>query len=136
MPFFTPFGSRSDASLQRRSQKNSKPLKIDEPIAERTFCLFRRDGTSLPVTVRLGAPFIGNKPKPPAQPEYRCAIQILGAGNERVMALWGEDPFVALQYAIDFVGEKLDDFVRREKLQIRFRTGKGRKKWIWRYPPY
>jgi hypothetical protein len=136
MPFFTPFGSSSDADLQRRSQKKSKPLKIDEPIAERTFSLFRRDGTSLSVTIRLGAPFIGNKPKPPAQPEYRCAIQILGIDDERVTAPWGEDPFVALQYAIDFVGEKLDDFVRRENLHIRFRTGKGRKKWIWRYPPY
>jgi hypothetical protein len=71
---------------------------------QRTFSLFRRDGTSLPVTVRLGAPFIGNKPKPPAQPEYRCAIQILGIDDERVTAPWGEDPFVALQFAIDLVG--------------------------------
>ena len=110
-------------------------MKIDHLVAERTFMLFRRDGTSLAVTVRLGTPFVSKTPKRPAQPEYRCAVQILGIGDDRVIAPWGEDPFVALQYAIDFVGEKLDDFVRRENLQIRFRSGK-RKKWIWRYPPH
>ena len=97
--------------------------------------LFRRDGTSQPVTVRLGAPFVGNAPKPPAQPEYRYALQIVGIGDDHVVVPGGEDPFAVPQYAIDFVGEKLDDFVRRENLQIRFRSGK-RKKWICRYPPY
>lgn len=132
MSLFTPFGANDD--LKRRSPSKSKRMKIDQPIAERAFMLFRRDGTSLPVTVRLGAPFVGKASKPPAQPEYRCAVQILGIGDERVVAPWGEDPFVALQHAIDFVGEKLDDFVRRENLQIRFRSSK--RKWIWRYPPY
>jgi hypothetical protein len=133
MPLFTPVGVKDDL---QPSPAKPKRMKIDHPVAERTFMLFRRDGTSLPVTVRLGAPFVGKAPKPPTQPEYRCAIQILGIGDERVTAPWGEDPFVALQYAIDFVGEKLDDFVRRENLEIRFRTGKDQQKWIWRYPPY
>ena len=109
MPLFTPFGVEND--LQPLPVK-SKRMKIDHPIAERTFKLFRRDGTSFAVTVRLGAPFVGEKSKQPAQPEYRCAVQISGIGDDRVIAPWGEDTFVALQYAIDFVGEKLDDFAR------------------------
>jgi hypothetical protein len=98
--------------------------------------LFRRDGTSLPVTVRLGAPFVAEAPKARAQPEYRCAVQIVGIGDERLVAPWGEDAFVALQYAIDLIGQKLDDLVRRENLEIRFRTGEDQTSWIKRYPSY
>ena len=96
MPLFTPFGVESD--VQPLPTK-SKRMKIDHPIAERTFKPFRRDGTSFAVTVRLGAPFVGEKSKQPAQPEYRCAVQISGIGDDRAIAPWGEDPFVALQYA-------------------------------------
>ena len=115
MPLFTPFAVKDD--LQPLPTK-SKSMKIDHPLAERTFMLFRRDGTSFAVTVRLGAPFVGNTP--PAHPEYRCAVQILGIGDDRVIAPWGEDSFVALQYAIDLIGQMLDDLVRRENLEIRF----------------
>jgi hypothetical protein len=130
MPFFTPFAEYGDDDPRGRLPRKSKRLKIDQPIAERTFMLFRRDGTSQPVTVRLGARFVGKAPRPPAQPEYRCATQILGIGDERVIAPWGEDPFVALQYAIDLLGDRLDDFVRRENLEIRFRSGDDKQKWI------
>ena len=129
MPLFTPFG------VSNVPPKKSKRVRLDRPIAERSFMLFRRDGTPVPVTVRLGTPFIGKAAKLGARPEYSCAVQILGIGDERVTAPSGEDAFVALQYAIDLVGEKLDGFVRRENLQIRFTSGKHRKKWIWRFPP-
>jgi hypothetical protein len=98
--------------------------------------LFRKDGAALPVSVRLGRPFIGNSFEAPAAPEYRCAAQVVGIGDERVVAPWGEDPFVALQYAIDLIGQMLDDLVRRENLETRFRSGQDRAGWIWRYPPH
>lgn len=83
MPLFTPFAVKDDL---QPSPTKSKSMKIDHPLAERTFMLFRRDGTSFAVTVRLGAPFVGNTP--PAHPEYRCAVQILGIGDDRVIAPW------------------------------------------------
>jgi hypothetical protein len=97
-------------------------MKIDHPIAERTFRLFRRDGTSLPVTVRLGAPFVGKAPKPLAQPEYRCAIQILGIGDERVTAPWGEDPFAALQYAAERKSANPISFRQRQEMDLALST--------------
>lgn len=104
---------RLNARAQQGSREKFLAVLDRVPDVEpEEFDRFRRDGTSFAVTVRLGAPFVGEKPKQPAQPEYRCAVQISGIGDDRVIAPWGEDPFVALQYAIDFVGEKLDDFAR------------------------
>lgn len=115
--------------------KHSESLELRPIIAERTLTLFRKDGAAVPISVRLGKPFVGKPFKAPATPEYRCAAQIVGIGDERVVAPWGEDPFVALQYAIDVIGQMLDDLVRREHLEIRFRSGEDRTGWIWRYPP-
>jgi len=71
--------------------------------AERTFTLFRADGTALPITVRLGKPF-QEPTSGDNRGDYCCPVQIVGA-DERVYAPWGEDPFVALQYAIDLAGQ-------------------------------
>ena len=109
-------------------------MELGLVIAERALTLIRRDGTALPISVRLGKPFVGNSFKAAEASEYRCAVQIVGIGDERVFAPWGEDPFVALQYAIDLIGQMLDDLVRRENLEIRFRSGEDRTGWIWRYP--
>ena len=60
MPLFTPFRVKDDL---QPSPTKSKRMKIDHAVAERTFMLFRRDGTSFAVTVRLGAPFVGKAHK-------------------------------------------------------------------------
>ncbi len=110
------------------------PLEMGPVTAERTFTVFRKDGTALPILLRLGKPYVGKPFTPPELPEYRCAVQIVGIGDERVVAPWGEDQFVALQHAIDLIGLLLDELVQRENLEIRFRPGGGRTGWIWRYP--
>ncbi len=110
------------------------PLELGPVMAERTVTLFTPSGTPLPILLRLGKPFVGKPFETPELPEYRCAIQIAGIGDERVVAPWGEDPFVALQHAIDLIGILLDELVERESLEIRFRSGGDRTEWIWRYP--
>jgi hypothetical protein len=106
-------------------------LELSVVIAERTFPLFRRDGSAVRVTVRLGRPF-----QEQTLGDYRCPVKVVGIGDGRIRASWGEDPFVALQYAIDLAGLILDKFVQREDLEIRFRPGNpDRTGWIWRYPP-
>ena len=99
---------------------HSSPLELGPVTAERAFTLFKRDGIALPVSVRLGKPFVGRPFKAPESHEYRCTAQIVGIGDERVVAPWGEDPLVALQYAIDLIGQMLDNLVQRENLEIRF----------------
>ena len=79
--------------------------------AQRDFELFRPDGTPINITVRLGKPF-----REAATGDCRCPIQVLGGGDERIHAPWGDDPFVALQYAVDLIGELLDQLVQSEKL--------------------
>jgi hypothetical protein len=52
-------------------------------------------------------------------------------------APWGEDAFVALQYAIDVAGDLLDSMMAREKLDVRWKAGEPqRSSWIWQYPPH
>lgn len=115
---------------------SSEPLELGPVMAERTLTLFRNDGTALPISVRLGRPFVSQLLDAPAIPEYRCALQIVGIGDERVIAPWGEDPFVALQYAIDLIGQMLDALMRSENLEMRFHASEERSGWIWRYPPH
>jgi len=116
-------------NVQRRADEEANWLELGPVVAERQFPLFKQDGTKLPITVRIGKPF-------EVAGEYRCPVQILGKGNGRVHAPFGEDPFVALQYAIDLVGQLLDDLMRRENLETRFRPGEPqRASWIWRFPP-
>jgi hypothetical protein len=127
--FHHPFG----VEKVKAEKKKSRTVELGPIVAEKSFTLFRRDGSPLQVSVRLGTPFVGRRSKAAKSAEYRCGAQIIGLGDETVVAPWGEDPFVALQHAIDYIGEKLDDLVRCEKLEIRFRS--QRTGWIWRYPP-
>ncbi len=111
----------------------STPIPLGPVVAKRTFAAFRADGAEVFLTVRLGVPFqdsIG---------EYRCPVQVCGLGDERVKTAFGEDPFVALQYALDLAGQLLDRLVSREQLEIRHRPEqreRERTSWIWRYPPH
>ncbi len=105
---------------------------MGQVIAQRDFEIFRPDGTPLIVTVRLGKPF-----REASTGDYRCPIQILGIGDESIRAPWGEDPFIALQYAIDVLGQLLDQLMMREKLEVRRHWGDPeRPGWIWKYPPH
>jgi hypothetical protein len=107
------------------------PVKLGEIIAERTFCLFRTDGSKVQITVKLGKPSVEE-----TLGHYRCPLQVRGVGNERLYAPWGEDPFVALQYAIDLAGQLLDAAIEREGLLLPAdRENLGEKRWVWRYPP-
>jgi hypothetical protein len=131
--FHHPFGM--EEIEDNAEERDSSPVELGPIVAERSFTLFKRDGTPLRVTVRLGTPFVV-RPEPESL-EYRCPAQIVGIGNDRVHAPSGLDPFLALQYAMHLIGVKLDNFVHRENLEIRFpsgsdQTGSG---WIWRYPP-
>jgi hypothetical protein len=93
--------------------------------------LFRADGSEVQITLRLGKPYVEE-----SLGHYRCPLQVLGVGNERCYAPWGEDPFVSLQYAIDLIGQLLDGAVAREQLVIPLdRESLAEKRWVWRYPP-
>jgi hypothetical protein len=100
-------------------------------IAERRFLAYRADGTSVAIRVRLGTPFLD----PSLPGDWRCPVEVTGPGEPRTMAPWGEDPFVALQYAIDVAGDLLDSMMAREKLEVRRAGEVHRSSWIWRYPP-
>jgi hypothetical protein len=101
-------------------------------VAERTFEAFRADGRNVLLTVRLGTPF-----REPAHGDYQCPVQVAGVGDERVHTAWGEDPFVALQYAIDLLGLILDRLVSGEQLEIRHhRANLEGRSWVWKYPAH
>jgi hypothetical protein len=108
-------------------------LELDVVVAEREFPLFKRDGTRVPVTVRIGKPFKAEK-----FGDYLCPLQVLSLGKGPVRGAWGEDSFVALQHAMDLAGKVLDDLVKRENLETRFRASGPHNlagvTWIWRYP--
>src|SRR6185312_14048701 len=106
---------------------STAPLSLEVVIAERIFSLFRADGTEVQITARLGKPY-----KEKSLGDYRCPLQVLGLGNDRIYAPWGEDPFVALQYAIDYIGQLLDAAAAREQLQDgRNRRSATENRWIW-----
>jgi hypothetical protein len=109
---------------------STAPLSLEVVIAERIFSLFRADGTEVQITARLGKPY-----KEKSLGDYRCPSGPW-FGNDRIYAPWGEDPFVALQYAIDYIGQLLDAAAAREQLQDgRNRRSATENRWIWRYPP-
>jgi hypothetical protein len=112
-------------------------------IAERRMALYEQTGEERWITVRLGSP-IGvrledGSPLRPGDSEegtFRCPVQILGLDHdEGVYAPFGEDPFVALQYAIDLIGDLLNKGSDRLSLENKYRAlPPTRDHWIWRYP--
>jgi|SRR5580698_8756130 hypothetical protein len=115
---------------------------LGEVIAERRIILYEQAGEERWITVRLGSP-VGvrledGSPLQSGDPEegtFRCPIQILGLDHdEHVYAPFGEDPFVALQYAIDFIGDLLREGSDRLNLENKFQVPLTREHWIWRYP--
>jgi hypothetical protein len=107
------------------------PPSLTVVIAERTFSLYRADGREVRVIARLGQPY-----QEESNGDWRCPLQVLGVGNDRIYAPWGEDAFVALQWAIDYIGQLLDAAVTRLELRNGLdRTSTTENRWIWRYPP-
>jgi hypothetical protein len=112
-------------------------------IAERRIALYEQTGDERWITVRLGSPVgvhLGDgSPLRPGDPEegtFRCPVQILGLDHdEGVYAPFGEDPFVALQFAIDLIGDLLQKGSDRLNLENKYRVPPPtREHWIWRYP--
>lgn len=122
---------------------NATPITLGLIACQRTFALYAPDGQSRSITVRLGVPVAisvdGRVIKEREEPSslFRCPFQITGFDHdERVDGPFGEDPFVALQYAIDFIGDRLDFYSKELGLSNKWRRSDGtRDSWIWTYPP-
>src|SRR5579875_2693312 len=117
--------------MEETVNPRAAPVSLDVIIAERIFLLFRADGSEVQVTAKLGKPY-----REESLGDYCCPLQVLGLGNDRVYAPWGEDPFVALQYAIDYIGQLIDAAVDSQQLRNRMKRGNAvENRWIRRYPP-
>jgi hypothetical protein len=120
---------------------NPGSFPLGTVIAERRIKLYAQSGEERWITVRLGLPvqarLDGELPGPQDLLEgtFRCPFQILGLDlDERVYAPFGEDPFVALQYAIDMIGDLLSRECERLGLVNKHASSPStRDHWIWRY---
>ncbi|MGC2403414.1 MAG: hypothetical protein WA510_26725 [Acidobacteriaceae bacterium] len=120
---------------------NPDSFPLGTVIAERFIKLYAQDDEERRIAVRLGLPVrtrldgtvLG--PQDPSEELFRCPFQILGLEiDERVYAPFGEDPFVALQYAIDMIGDLLAR--QCEHLGLLNKCAFSpltRDHWIWRY---
>ncbi len=111
----------------------SASIELAEILAERTIELCDAAGRLRPVTVRLGVPV-----RLP-EGDYRCPLQVLGLGDDRVRAPWGEDSFVALEYALQMIGQILDHNADRQQLHLAAQRDSGVtapycSTWMFRYP--
>jgi hypothetical protein len=59
--FHHPSGAKK---IKVPKKKNSEVLELGPVVAERVFTVFKRDGSPLRVSVRLGSPFIGRDESP------------------------------------------------------------------------
>lgn len=126
-------------------------ISLGDVIAERRFTLHEATGVSRLVWVRLGKPVAVDQagvPQPTSDPHtFRCPFQIVGLEcDDKIFAPFGEDPFVALQYAIRLTGDILKRESKRLHLTnpiaaIRERTqpggphfeDAGGASWIWEF---
>jgi hypothetical protein len=109
-------------------------------IAERRFTLFDAKRKKKQIVVRVGKPVLVGGKAPLMKGAYRCTLQIVGIGlDKRIYPVLGEDPFVSLQYAINFAGQLLDDRSKELNLENRHRFSPADPNstwicsWIWRY---
>jgi len=100
-------------------------------VAERHCILCDSEGREREIVVKLGAPM---------QPEtvsgkFRCPAQILGLGVDQIVYdPAGEDAFVALCYALDLIGQVLEEESKSLNLQNRYKTSETRSPaWVWQY---
>ncbi len=116
----------------------SQRSELGPVIAERRFNLHDQGGTERSITVRLGCPFrttLDGNDSADSLPLWRCPIQVLGLDRDnQVSAPAGEDAFVALQYAIDLIGEFINNGVERLQLVDRSRLAPDQEtSWIKRF---
>jgi len=109
---------------------------------QRTFELYTPEGDTRSVTVRLGMPVATNlegrvlRKGKKSSGTFRCPLHITGLGHDvRVDGVFGGDPFVSLQYALSFIGDRLDQYSKDLGLTNRHRTDGTRDSWLWLYPP-
>jgi hypothetical protein len=122
---------------------DAQPIALGMVICQRNFELYTSDGQLRLVAVRLGMPvptrLDGRVPRQGEEPSgiFRCPFQVTGLNrDERVDGVFGEDPFVALQYAIDFIGDRLKLYSKELGLTNKHQRPDGtRDSWIWTYPP-
>jgi hypothetical protein len=108
----------------------TEPITLGNIIGTRQFSLYAADGEQRLVTVSVGAPILLK-----TEDVFRCPVQIVGLGcDKRIYGIFGEDAFVALQYAFDFIGQILDDKLKGLGLVNRNRRdGSTRESWIWQF---
>jgi len=106
-------------------------IPLGTVVAERHCILWDSEGRQREVIIKLGAPI---------QPEsasglFRCPVQILGLGVDHIVYdPAGEDAFVAPCYALDLVGQVLEEASKSLNLHSRYKTSETRSPaWVWQY---
>jgi hypothetical protein len=125
------------------SAMDAQPIALGKVICQRSFDLYTPDGQPRSVSVLLGMPVpttLDGRVLPKGEGPrgiFRCPFQITGLHHdERVEGAFGEDSFIALQYAIDFIGDRLNLYSKKLGLtNTRPRPDGSRDSWIWTYPP-
>jgi hypothetical protein len=82
------------------------PMKMspDCIIAERS--LVFRDGSTESREVRI----LLAKPESHGKTEYSCQVQIVGLGDEKVRTIYGVDSIHAMQLALKFASQMLENY--------------------------
>lgn len=142
---------REDPTFSKAPHIEASQVPIGDVIAERRFTLHEEAGTRRLIWVRLGRPIATDQNGVPQddgkQDTFRCPLQITGLDcDDKIFAPFGEDPFVALQYAIHLAGDVLEAASKRLNLinplaasrehaapgVLHFEDA-GRASWIWQF---
>jgi hypothetical protein len=115
-------------------------IPLGKIIGERQFTVYTAEGVQRLITVRLGAP-VATTSEGALLPEgaaatgtFRCPVQIMGVDqDEKIYGVFGEEQFVALQYAINLIGEQLNHGIARMSFTNRYPGHRLPDSWIWRY---
>ena len=109
-------------------------------VCERSFHLYKPDGQTRRIVVRLGQPVrtVSDVSLPETNGKesctFCCPFQITGLNHDAaVEGVFGSDAFAALQCAINFIGIRLDAWSRACGL-INKQAQLARNPWIWNYP--
>jgi hypothetical protein len=106
-------------------------IPLGTVVAERHCVLWDCEGREREIVVKLGAPIQTET----VSGLYRCPAQILGLGVDQIVYdPAGEDAFVALCYALDLIGQVLEEASKTLNLQNRYKTSEIRSPaWVWQY---
>jgi hypothetical protein len=109
-------------------------IPLGTVVAERHCILWGSEGREREIVVKLGAP-IQTETVSGLPAVSRCPAQILGLGVDQIVyAPAGEDAFVALCYALDLIGQVLEEASKSLNLQNRYKTSETQSPaWVWQY---